>query len=77
MKKIFEGTVTSVKMQKTVVIEIVRKSPHPLYGKLLRRSKKVKADTGDLQLNVGDKVKILETRPISKEKHFRVIEVIK
>lgn len=77
MQKIFNGTVVSLKMQKTAVVRIERKAPHPLYKKLLKRSSKLKADTGDLTLNVGDRVKIVEVRPISKDKKFKVLEVIK
>jgi small subunit ribosomal protein S17 len=75
--KVFEGKVVSLKMNKTAVVEIVRRTPHPLYKKLLRRSKRHKADTGDLTLILGQKVKIAETKPISKGKFFKVTEVIK
>ncbi|MEK7160005.1 MAG: 30S ribosomal protein S17 [Patescibacteria group bacterium] len=77
MKKTFIGTVISLKMNKTAVVEVRRKQPHPLYKKLLRRSSKLKADTGDLTLALGQKVKISQTKPISKEKFFIVTEVIK
>ncbi|OGH42310.1 MAG: 30S ribosomal protein S17 [Candidatus Levybacteria bacterium RIFCSPLOWO2_02_FULL_36_8b] len=76
MKKVFEGKVISVKMQKTAVVEVLRRTPHPLYRKLLLKSKKYKVDTGDLNISLGDKVKIAETRPISKEKNFEVKEVL-
>ena len=77
MQKTFNGKVISLKMQKTAVIEVVRKSPHPLYRKLIKVSKKFKADTGDLNLTIGDRVKIGETRPLSKDKKFKVLEVLK
>lgn len=77
MKKTLEGKIVSLKMNKTAVVEITRKTAHPLYGKLLKRSKKIKADTGNLDLSVGQKVKISQTRPISKEKFFIVAKVIK
>lgn len=77
MQKTFNGKIVSVKMQKTVLVEIVRKSPHPVYKKLLKRSKKFKADTAGLSLNLGDNVKIVETKPISKDKNFKVLEVLK
>lgn len=77
MKKTLTGKIVSVKMSKTVVVEVVRKTPHPLYKKLIRRSKNIKADSGELTLNVGDSVKIVQTRPISKNKFFKVLEVIK
>ncbi|MDE2025429.1 MAG: 30S ribosomal protein S17 [Patescibacteria group bacterium] len=77
MKKTFRGTIVSVKQQKTVVVEMFRKTPHPMYRKLLTRSKKVQADSGDMKLAVGDVVKIEETRPLSKTKNFKVVEVVK
>ena len=75
--KTLEGKIVSLKMNKTAVVEIIRRTPHPLYKKLLKRSKKFKADTGDLTLVLGQKVKIAETKPISKGKFFKVMEVIK
>ena len=75
--KTFEGKIVSLKMNKTTVVEIVRRTPHPLYKKLLRRSKKFKADTNGLELVVGQKVKIAETKPIAKGKFFKVLEVVK
>ncbi len=77
MQKTFNGKIVSVKMQKTVLVEIVRKSPHPVYKKLLKRSRKFKADTAGFSLNLGDSVKIVETKPISKDKKFKVLEVLK
>lgn len=77
MQKIFNGIVVSVKMNKTAVVEVTRRTPHPLYKKLLKRSKKYKVDTGELKISAGDRVKITETRPVSKDKHFKIVEVIK
>jgi small subunit ribosomal protein S17 len=77
MHRTFEGKVVSVKMNKTVVVEIVRYAPHKLYKKLLKRNRNFKADTAGLELKVGDKVKIVEIKPMSKEKNFKVVEVIK
>jgi len=77
MQKTFIGKIISLKMNKTAVIEVTRRIPHPLYRKLLKKSKHYKADIGDLTLNVGDKVKFAETKPISKDKFFKVLEVIK
>lgn len=77
MKKTFEGKIISLKMNKTAVVEVTRRTPHPLYKKLIRRSRNYKADTGDLILKVGDRVRIAETKPISKDKFFIVAEVIK
>lgn len=75
--KTFEGKIISLKMTNTVVVEVTRRTPHPLYKKLLLRSKKIKADTNGLNLTLGQKVKIVETKPISKGKFFKVLEVIK
>lgn len=74
MPKIFKGKVVSTKMQKTVVIEVEKVFRHPLYKKVVRRQKKYKAHNDKFNLKDGDLVKIKETRPISKDKHFAVIE---
>lgn len=74
--KIFEGIVVSGGKNNTVVVEVSRRTPHPLYKKLIRLSKKLKADTSDLEVVIGNKVKIAETRPISKDKYFKVIEIV-
>lgn len=76
MKK-FDGVIVSLKMQKTAVVKVPRRFVHPLYKKVLKKSKKIKADTAGISLNVGDKVRIGETRPMSKEKNFKVLEVLK
>lgn len=76
-KKTFIGKVVSDKMQKTVVVEVERKVAHPVYKKLMRKTKKIKADTNLMALKVGDMVKIQETKPISRDKHFKIIEKIK
>lgn len=77
MPKIFVGEVVSTKMQKTVVVRVERKFTHPLYKKVVKRHKKFKAHNEKFDLKEGDIVKIKETRPISKTKHFEVIEVVK
>ncbi|MDP2637936.1 MAG: 30S ribosomal protein S17 [Candidatus Levybacteria bacterium] len=77
MKKIFEGTVVSVKMQNTVVVNVVSKSAHPLYKKLIKKSNKINVDTATFKPSLGDIVKIAEVKPISKTKHFVVTEVKK
>ncbi|HTD47080.1 MAG TPA: 30S ribosomal protein S17 [bacterium] len=70
------GTVVSDKMQKTVVVEVERTGRHPLYGKVVRHSRRFKAhdEAGDAHL--GDKVLIAETRPLSKDKRWRVAQVL-
>ncbi len=75
-KKILTGTVVSDKMTNTVVVEVVRYVVHPLYKKRIKLTKKYSADTNGVPSAVGDFVKIEETVPISKTKHFKVIEKI-
>ncbi len=70
------GRVVSNKMDKTVVVEIERSVIHPLYRKVLRRVTKFKAHDEANACKVGDRVRMIETRPISKDKHMRVIEVV-
>ena len=75
MSKVLIGKITSVKMQGTVIVEVVTRTPHKLYGKLLKRSKKYKVDARGHAVVVGAQVKIEETRPMSKDKHFKIIEI--
>ena len=77
MQKIFKGKIISLKMDKTAVVNVVRRSPHPLYRKLIVRNANYKADTTGLTLTVGQNVKIGEVKPMSKGKFFKVLEVIK
>jgi small subunit ribosomal protein S17 len=70
------GVVTSNKMQKTVVVEIKRTFRHPLYRKVVRLSKRVKAHD-EIGCHVGDQVQIVESRPLSKEKHWVVESIVK
>lgn len=75
--KTFEGIVVSNQMKNTVVVEVFRVTPHPLYRKLVKLSKKFKADTVDFgNINVGAVVRITETKPMSKDKYFKVSKVI-
>ena len=69
------GKVISNKMEKTVVVEVVRIERHSVYGKVLRRKTKIKAHDGQDQCQIGDQVKIVYARPISKDKCWRVAEV--
>ncbi len=73
VKRVLTGVVVSDKMQKTVVVSIQRKVAHPLYGKLIKITKKYKVDTNGMDIKVGDVVRMEETRPISRGKHFKVI----
>jgi len=76
MNKQITGTVVSTAMQKTVVIKTERKYRHPLYLKVITKHKKFKAHNELKDIAVGDKVVIEETRPISKDTHFRVINKV-
>lgn len=75
-RKVRVGTVVSNKMDKTVVVAVTNIKEHPLYGRRIKRTKKFKAHDENNMCNVGDKVKIVETRPLSKEKRWRVVEII-
>ena len=75
--RLLEGKVVSVGMNKTVIVEVSRKTPHPLYRKLIKKSKKYKVDTNEMEVLLNDLVKIQETKPISKDKHFKIAEVLK
>jgi small subunit ribosomal protein S17 len=77
MQKTFNGKIISLKMNKTAVVKVTRRKPHPLYRKLMVKSSNYKVDTGNLELALGQNVKIAEIRPMSKEKFFKVLEVIK
>jgi len=74
-RKVREGIVVSNKMQKTVVVKIERRTQHPLYGKVVIRSTKFKAHD-EIGCDEGDRVEIMETRPLSKDKHWRVSRII-
>ena len=75
-KRILIGTVTSNKTDKTVTVLVERKVKHPLYGKIIRRSKKYHAHDADNAYKTGETVRIEETRPISKTKTWRVAKVL-
>ena len=75
-RKVRTGTVVSDKMQKTVVVAIERRVKHPVYGKMMTRTKKLKAHDEENSAKLGDTVRIMETRPLSKDKRFRVIEIV-
>lgn len=77
MNKILTGKVTSVKMQGTVLVKVERRTPHKLYGKLIRRNKSYKVDSAGQTVALGEIVKIVETKPISKSKHFKLMETVK
>lgn len=70
------GVVVSDKMDKTIVVAIKTKVRHPLYGKMVNRTRKFKAHDENSECGIGDTVKIMETRPISKDKRWRLVEII-
>ena len=71
------GVVASDKMDKTVTVAVERKAQHPLYKRVIRITKKFKAHDEENECNEGDKVRIMETRPLSKEKKWRVVDIIR
>jgi small subunit ribosomal protein S17 len=70
------GLVVSDKMEKTVVVSIERRVQHPVYGKMVRRTKRFKAHDERNEAKTGDTVRIMETRPMSKDKLWRVVEIV-
>ena len=74
-RKVREGLVVSDKMQKTVVVEVEDRVKHPLYGKVMRRTTKVKAHDEQNSAGIGDLVVIMETRPLSATKRWRLVEI--
>jgi len=76
MKKTFDGVIVSLKMQKTAIVKITRRFPHPLYKKLMKKDNKINVDIAAFTPNIGDRVRIIETKPISKTKHFKIMEVM-
>lgn len=70
------GVVTSDKMDKTIVVSVKIKKRHPIYGKILRRTRKFKAHDENNICSIGDRVSIMETRRLSKDKHWRLVEVL-
>ena len=75
-RKVRTGLVVSDAMEKTVVVQIASSVRHPLYGKIVRRTNKLKAHDEEGRAQVGDRVRIVETRPLSKTKRWRVVEVL-
>ena len=76
LRKVMIGTVTSNKMDKTIVVSVETSVRHPLYGKIVKRTYKLKAHDENNECQVGDKVKVMETRPLSKDKRWRVVEIV-
>ena len=76
LRKVMIGTVTSDKMDKTVVVSVETSVKHPIYGKIVKRTYKLKAHDENNDCQMGDKVKVMETRPLSKDKRWRVVEIV-
>lgn len=70
------GVVVSDKMDKTISVEVKKSIQHPIYKKFIKRSKKIKAHDENNQAKIGDKVLVMETRPLSKTKRFRLVEIL-
>ncbi len=75
-RKVLEGVIVGDKMEKTAVVEVEDRKKHPLYGKVMRTTKRYKAHDENNQCGVGDRVSIMETRPLSKTKRWRVVEIL-
>lgn len=76
MRKVKVGRVVSNKMDKTVVVRVERTFRHPLYGKVIKHAKRFKAHDEKNECQIGDRVEIVETRPLSKDKRWRVVKVL-
>ena len=76
LRKTRVGVVVSDKMDKTIVVEIRTRVKHPLYGKIMNRTEKFKAHDEHNECGIGDTVRIMETRPLSKDKRWRLVEII-
>ena len=76
LRKTRTGKVVSNKMDKTIVVAVVDNVKHPLYGKIVKRNYKLKAHDENNECNIGDRVKVMETRPLSKDKRWRLVEII-
>ena len=76
LRKTRVGKVVSNKMDKTIVVAVVDNVKHPLYGKIVKRTYKLKAHDENNECNIGDRVKVMETRPLSKDKRWRLVAII-
>ena len=76
LRKTRVGKVVSDKMDKTIVVAIENHVKHPLYGKIVKRTYKLKAHDENNECRIGDRVKVMETRPLSKDKRWRLVEVV-
>ena len=76
LRKTRTGKVTSNKMDKTIVVAIENHVEHPLYNKIVKKTYKLKAHDENNECNIGDTVKVMETRPLSKDKRWRLVEIV-
>ncbi|HHU73876.1 MAG TPA: 30S ribosomal protein S17 [Clostridiales bacterium] len=76
LRKVRIGKVVSDKMDKTIVVALVDNVKHPLYGKIVKRTYKLKAHDENNECKIGDRVKVMETRPLSKDKRWRLVEIV-
>ena len=76
LRKTRVGIVSSDKMDKTIVVSIIDNVKHPLYGKIVKRTYKLKAHDENNECHIGDRVRVMETRPLSKDKRWRLVEII-
>lgn len=76
LRKVRIGKVTSDKMDKTVVVAIENNARHPLYNKIVKKTYKLKAHDENNECHIGDKVRVMETRPLSKDKRWRVVSIV-
>ena len=76
LRKTRVGLVTSDKMDKTIVVAVEDHVKHPLYNKIVKRTYKLKAHDENNECNIGDRVKVMETRPLSKDKRWRLVEIV-
>jgi len=76
LRKTRTGKVVSDKMNKTITVAVVDNVKHPLYGKIMKRTYKLKAHDEENQAGIGDTVRVMETRPLSKDKRWRLVEII-
>ena len=76
LRKTRTGKVVSNKMDKTIVVAVIDNVKHPLYGKIVKRTYKLKAHDENNECNIGDTVRVMETRPLSKDKRWRLVEIV-
>ena len=76
LRKEMIGIVTSNKMDKTIVVSVETSVKHPLYGKIVKRTYKLKAHDENNECQIGDKVRVMETRPLSRDKRWRLVEIM-